>query len=96
VAAYRQACWPDLADNAELDGVTMADCNALYGAGFRNLVVYIQSLGDKHHRRAHMLPFAAAIAGLAQADRVLFHSDFTGCTATACRARPMPTGCARR
>jgi hypothetical protein len=77
VAAYRQACWPDLADNAELDGVTMADCNALYGAGFRNLVVYIQSLGDKHHR-AHMLPFAAAIAGLAQADRVLFHSDFHG------------------
>ncbi|GHC97439.1 hypothetical protein [Novosphingobium pokkalii] len=78
VAAYRQACWPDLADNADLDGVTLADCNALYGAGFRNLVVYIQSLGDKHHRRAHMLPFAAAIAGLAQADRVLFHSDFHG------------------
>ncbi|KPF53380.1 hypothetical protein IP65_13355 [Novosphingobium sp. AAP1] len=78
VSAYRAACWPALASNAALDGVIMADCTALYGAGFRNLVVYIQSLGDRHHRRAHMLPFAAAIAGLTEADRVLFHSDFHG------------------
>jgi hypothetical protein len=78
VAAYREACWPGLADNAALDQVTMADCTRLYGAGFANTVVYVQSLGDRHHRRAHMLPFAAAIAGRREADRVLFHSEFHG------------------
>lgn len=78
VTPYRQACWPELADNADLDTVTTADCTRLYGAGFRNAVIYVQSLGDRHHRCSHMLPFAAAIAGRANAGRVLFHSDFHG------------------
>ena len=78
VSAYRQACWPDLADNAALEDVTMADCTALYAAGFRSTVIYAQSMGDRHHWRAHMLPFAAAVSGHANADRALFHTNFHG------------------
>lgn len=78
VDPYRAACWPALADNAALDGMTIADCTRLYAAGFRNTVIYVQSLGDRHHWRAHMLPFAAAIAGRSNAGHVLFHTDFHG------------------
>lgn len=78
VTAYREGCWPALADNAALERVTLADCTALYGAGFANTVIYAQSMGDRHHWRAHMLPFAAAVAGRGNADRVLFHTDFHG------------------
>jgi hypothetical protein len=78
VEPYRQACWPALAGNEGLAGAIEADCTRLYGEGFRNTVIYIQSLGDRHHYRAHMLPFAAAISARAQADRVLFHTRYNG------------------
>lgn len=78
VEPYRQACWPALAGNEDLAGAIEADCTRLYGEGFRNTVIYIQSLGDRHHYRAHMLPFAAAISARAQADRVLFHTRYNG------------------
>lgn len=78
VAPYRTICWPDVASTAELAQATCADVTALYAQGFRNTVIYCQSMGDWHHTARHMLPFVGAIADKPQARRLLLYSDYKG------------------
>ena len=78
ISPYRNACWPETTCNEDLMKVTCADVTKLYAQGFRNTVVYCQSMGDWHHASRHMLPFVAAIAGQTQARRLLLHSDYKG------------------
>ena len=78
VTRYREVCWPALASNEELDGVTCADLAALYGQGFRNTVIYNQSMGDRHHAALHMPRFVGALAGKPFARHFLLHSDYKG------------------
>jgi len=75
---YREACWPALQTNEELQGATCADLLPLYAGGYRNTVIYIQSMGDRVHSAKHMLPFAGAISQAPGKDRFLLHSDYPG------------------
>lgn len=78
VNRYREVCWPDLQNNEALCDVTCADLAALYGEGFRNTVIYCQSMGDRHHATLHMPRFVGAIAGKPFARHFLLHSDYKG------------------
>lgn len=75
---YRTQCWPALKQNAELAGATCTNLPALYGQGFANTVIYVQSLGDRTHYVRQMLPFAQAVAGTRHAARFLLQCDFNG------------------
>lgn len=78
VNTYRSSCWPQLTTNNELSSVICSDVGQLYAEGFRNTVIYCQSMGDSHHNTRHMLPFIKSIAGLAQSRRFLLYSDYKG------------------
>lgn len=78
VTPYREACWPDLTSNDQLADVTCTNLPQLYATGFRNTIVYCQSMGDRHHATTHMLPFLGALAGQSRSRRVMLHSDFAG------------------
>lgn len=78
VNKYREACWPDLETNEALCDVTCADLAALYDQGFRNTVIYCQSMGDRHHATCHMPRFVGALAGKPYARHFLLHSDYKG------------------
>lgn len=78
VNVYRSTCWPALTDNDQLPSVMCTDVAQLYSQGFRNTVIYCQSMGDWHHTSRHMLPFAGAMAGQTQARRFLLYSDYKG------------------
>lgn len=78
VNLYRKTCWPGLARNEQLAEATCANLAPLYREGFRNTVVYIQSMGDRPHATLHMLPFVGAIAGQAHARNFLLQSHFEG------------------
>lgn len=78
VEEYRKSCWPALAENEQLRAVTRTSMVELYGTGFTNSVVYIQSMGDRTHSQLHMMPFAGATAAQKGARNLLIHSDFDG------------------
>lgn len=78
VTQYRTACWPDLTANSQLPSATCADVTSLYAQGFRNTVIYCQSMGDLHHTSRHMLPFVGAIAAQNKSRRFLLYSDYKG------------------
>ncbi len=75
---YRAACWPELTDNEQLSDEVCSDVTKLYAQGFRNTVIYCQSMGDWHHLEHHMAPFVGAIAASKQYRRFLLYSDFKG------------------
>lgn len=79
ITRYRLSCWPKLAKNDGINQVTCADLTALYGQGYANTVIYVQTSGDRPHVENHMLPFLAAINGAPEGkSRLLLHSDFWG------------------
>lgn len=78
VEEYRRTCWPSLDDNAQLEQVTRTSLVDLYGAGFRNSVIYVQSMGDRTHSHIHMMPFAGAAGATEGGRNLLLHSDFNG------------------
>lgn len=78
IERYRKAAWPDLAEGRPLSDVITSDLCKVYAAGFSNTVIYVQSIGDRHHYLKHALPFCAAIAGTKAAGRFFLHSDFWG------------------
>ena len=78
VAPYREACWPEAETNEDLANAICVDLTAIYAKGFRNTVVYCQSMGDRAQVNGQMLPFLGAIAGQSRSERVLLYSDFKG------------------
>lgn len=80
IERYREAVWPDLAADRPLSDVITSDLCKVYAAGFSNTVIYVQSIGDRHHYLKHALPFCAAVAGTNTPERFLLHSDFWGRT----------------
>lgn len=76
--AYLKACWPDLPDKSKLSEHICSDLPTLYGNGFPNTVVYLQSMGDRVHSQQHMLPMTAAVANTASARAFILQSEFQG------------------
>lgn len=78
VENFRRFCWPEAVDATQMATKTALDVCKLYGRGFRNKVVYIQSLGDRQHYTDQMMPFIDAVAGTEDAANLLLHCDFFG------------------
>lgn len=77
ITTYRTSCWPEMGQNEELLNVICSDVGQLYGQKFDNLVVYIQSSGDRAHIFTHLTNFLSHISG-SRPDRFILHADFWG------------------
>ncbi|MDU8914029.1 hypothetical protein [Aestuariicoccus sp. MJ-SS9] len=77
VNRYRHECWRDCATIPDMDDKANFDLAALYGKGFENNVIYVQSGGDRFHMINHLAPFLAVMDEEAMS-RVVFDIGFWG------------------
>lgn len=89
VPAFLASCWP-ARTLKEVGARACVDIAAEYAKGFRNAVVYVQSIADTHHFRHHLTPFQAAIRARTSGEAI-FHVDFWGATGHAPVPRPVVT-----
>lgn len=56
---YLQTCWPSYSELSQT-GINY-DMTAQYASGLKNTVVYVHSVLDDFHLRAHMIPFLSSV-----------------------------------
>ncbi len=78
VARYIRDCWPGAGSVAGIPDRITTVLSQLYREPFSNLVVYVQSLGDRVHCQSHMAPFVHVAGRTAPEDRFVLQTEFWG------------------
>lgn len=58
---YMRSCWPSIARSPAFHKHINSDLGQLYSEKMENLVIYVQSTGDRNHFYTQFLPFLEAI-----------------------------------
>jgi hypothetical protein len=73
---YLEHCW-SAKTLLQIDSRVCTDLCKAYSLGFKNTIIYIQSVADERHFRSHLTPFQHAIRRRSSGTAV-FHVDFWG------------------